>query len=240
MIRLIIFLVTTLTMISCESFYKDNGCIQMYEGNTEASYTVYFYSDGAMWDWDDVYVFSWDSDSSENNGGWPGEKMTYDGNGWCRATVSYPNVIFSNYDGEQTTNLTIEKSNPFCYPSIVDTAYNNIYCEWRSSRHYNISLPTYTYYFYNGNLDWSFVYIKNTVTEYFKIIRKEMTYDGDGWYYAETIYPSVSFHRDYSYNNECTVFVGGNSNSTKYIVPDESYVYDDYIPVSEYDYMPNL
>lgn len=121
--RLIIFLVTTLTMISCESFYKDNGCIQMYEGNTSGntsgntqsnsqnssqdnyqnSYTVYFYPGDVeeLSEPDLVYVYSWDY--GETNAEFPGEIMNHLGTGWYEATVNYSNVIFTvrSYDGTQ-------------------------------------------------------------------------------------------------------------------------------------------
>ena len=236
--RLAIFLITIFTMFSCEDFYKDNGCIEMYEGNTETSCKVYFYNGSTKWD--DVYVYSWDSDSSENNGGWPGEKMTYNGNEWYQATISYSNVIFSSSSEEQTKDLIVEKNAPFCNPVSVDTSlYNKIDCNWRVSTYNANSLPTYTYYFYNGDLNWESVNIETYVTEYFKTISIQMEYNGNNWYRIETIYPIVCFSGNSpSGHNAHTEMVFGDSYD--YFVPDESYDSYNGIPVSGYYSMPDL
>lgn len=238
--RLAIFLITIFTMFSCEDFYKDNGCIEMYEGNTESSCKVYFYNGSTKWD--DVYVYSWDSDSSENNGGWPGEKMTYNGNEWYQATISYSNVIFSSSSQEQTENLIFNKDYPYCMPSFVDEEYTNkIGCDWNSSGGDVPYLTNYTYYFYNGNLDWNSVnisiYIDTGVVV--KTIDKEMTYYGNNWYRIETIYPIVCFSGNSpSGHNAHTEMVFGDSFN--YFVPDESYDSYNGIPVSGYYSMPDL
>ena len=128
--RLAIFLITIFTMFSCEDFYKDNGCIEMYEGNTSGntssgntqsnsqngsqnnyqnSYTVYFYPGDVeeLSEPDLVYVYSWDY--GETNAEFPGEIMNHLGTGWYEATINYSNVIFTvrSYDGThyQTRDL---------------------------------------------------------------------------------------------------------------------------------------
>ena len=117
-------------MFSCEDFYKDNGCIEMYEGNTSGntssgntqsnsqngsqnnyqnSYTVYFYPGDVeeLSEPDLVYVYSWDY--GETNAEFPGEIMNHLGTGWYEATINYSNVIFTvrSYDGThyQTRDL---------------------------------------------------------------------------------------------------------------------------------------
>ena len=237
--RLAIFLITIFTMFSCEDFYKDNGCIEMYEGNTETSCKVYFYNGSTKWD--NVYVYSWDSDSSENNGGWPGERMTYNGNEWYQATISYSNVIFSSSSQEQTENLIFNKDYPYFMPSFVDEESNKIGCYRNYSGGDVPYLTNYTYYFYNGNLDWNSVNISISIDTgvVVKIIDKEMTYYGNNWYRIETIYPIVCFSGNSpSGHNANTEMVFGDSFD--YFVPDESYDSYNGIPVSGYYSMPDF
>lgn len=187
--RLAIFLITIFTMFSCEDFYKDNGCIEMYEGNTETSCTVYFYNGSTKWD--NVYVYSWGDAGGSND-----ELMFYDGSDWYYETVKYPNVIFHSAPtsegwGEQTRDLEVSLDYPYFTP--IDVYSDTISCN-NSSYSYEYSLPTYDVYFYNGELDWDSPQI---IYGNYNRGRKTMTnlYDG-GWYYAETIYPVVTFTSD--------------------------------------------
>ena len=248
-------------MISCESFYKDNGCIQMYEGNTSGntsgntqsnsqnssqdnyqnSYTVYFYPEAVHWD--EVYVFSWDSsDSSKNNGQWPGEKLYHSSNGWYDTTVPYPNVVFSNSAEEQTINLIVEENAPYCFPSSVDMYSNNIDCYWWSNSNYSPSpLPSYCYYFYNGDFNLESVNIEYQINTgiVIKTLSRQMEYHGNDWYRIETIYPTARFSGaspSGHFARTETVYSGYYG----YFVPDKSYDGYSGIPVSGYYSMPDL
>ena len=254
--RLAIFLITIFTMFSCEDLYKDNGCIEMYEGNSSGntqsnsqsgsqdnyqnSYTVYFYPEAVQWD--EVYVYSWDSNSNKNNGTWPGEKLYHSYSGWYEATVPYPNVIFSNSAEEQTISLIVEENTPYCLPSSVIMNSNNIDCYWWGNPDYSPSpLPNYCYYFYNGNLNWESVNIEYQIDTGIgiKTLSQQMVYNGNNWYRIETIYPTACFSGaspSGHFARTETVY-GGYYD---YFVPDENYESYSDIPVSGYYSMPDL
>ena len=220
--RLAIFLITIFTMFSCEDFYKDNGCIEMYEGNTETSCTVYFYNGSTKWD--NVYVYSWGDAGGSND-----ELMFYDGSDWYYETVKYPNVIFHSEPtsegwGEQTGDLDVYTYSPYFTPTYADV--NTIYCDTTSYK-YEYTLPTYDVYFYNGELNYTS--LKIIYGSYMRG-EKTMTYDGDGWYYAETIYPKIGF-----INNNVTIGGLVDCEDYTYFVADANT-----LTISEYSSKPDL
>ncbi len=230
--RLAIFLITIFTMFSCEDFYKDNGCIEMYEGNTEASCTVYFYNNST--NWDNVYVYSWGSNSSGKD-----QPMFYDGDGWYFATVRFPAtekwpwVIFHSKPtsegwGEQTRDDYLHIDSPYFTPWYIsyDNDNGKIECVYNSYK-YTSTLPTYNVYFYKGELDWGSPQI-----EYgnYGRGRKTMTNLYDGWYYAETIYPNVRFR-----SNDGIITSWVNCDYYTYFVPNANT-----LAVSEYSSKPDL
>ena len=239
--RLAIFLITIFTMFSCEDFYKDNGCIEMYEGNTSGntqsnsqnssqdnyqnSYTVYFYAESVQWD--NVYVYSFG-----NTGGSNDKLMINDWDGWYYATVEYPNVIFHSVPidegwGEQTKDLSVDDS--YYYFTPIQAYSDKIGCD-KNSYKYNYTLPRYDVYFYNGELNCDFLEIG-----YGNLGRgiKTMTYDGDNWYYAETIYPEVFFVG----NGDALIPKSGlvDCKNYTYFVPDV-----DTLAVSQHSSKPDL
>ena len=66
--------------------------------------------------WGTVYVYAYNSDQDRNNA-WPGVMMTKGADGRWSATIKsrFNNLIFTNYDGAQTQDLTVEKENNHVY-----------------------------------------------------------------------------------------------------------------------------
>ncbi len=65
--------------------------------------------------WSEVYCYMW-TDSSNDNGGWPGQKMTQGEDGlWSyKITGDWEKVIFNNGSGTQTADLSYQ-GNGSCY-----------------------------------------------------------------------------------------------------------------------------
>lgn len=79
------------------------------------SITIHFYNAD---DWDNVYVYYWNSKPKNVEVSWPGKKMNEDSNGWYSYTindVSKVNFLFSNKGNNQTDDLTANKSGDWYY-----------------------------------------------------------------------------------------------------------------------------
>ena len=79
------------------------------------SITVHFYNTD---DWDNVYIYYWNSKPKNVEVSWPGKKMNEDSNGWYSYTindVSKVNFLFSNKGDNQTDDLTANKSGDWYY-----------------------------------------------------------------------------------------------------------------------------
>ena len=89
-----------------------NAIVARAAGN---SITIHFYNDA---DWNNVYVYYWNSKPKNVEVSWPGKKMNEDSNGWYSYTisdVSKVNFLFSNKGNNQTDDLTANKSGDWYY-----------------------------------------------------------------------------------------------------------------------------
>lgn len=73
---------------------------------TSSDYVVYLKNDA---NWSTPYCYMWNG-SSDNNGSWPGAKMTEIGDGYWmyEASKEFKNCIFSNSGNPQTSDLTTQ------------------------------------------------------------------------------------------------------------------------------------
>ena len=82
-------------------------------GIDEITSRTYYYKNKNSWE--HVYAYAWNSSDFSSNAEWPGVEMALvqDNIYSVALDVSFDRIIFTNNDGSQTTDLTIDPANPY-------------------------------------------------------------------------------------------------------------------------------
>ena len=83
---------------------------------TAADTVTLYFSNGV--NWDKVYMYTWQTDSSSENAQWPGQEMSPVGKNSFGETIykielnlnQYDNIIFNNGNGQQTQDIPISSA----------------------------------------------------------------------------------------------------------------------------------